>query len=352
MADDDTLLASLAPRFAGGIEDAATDALAYVLNKSAECRDKLAGLVGDSAFELAPLVHCVAQVAPQGTGRLDLVAYDESGALRLIIESKFWAPLLDGQASSYVEYLDDQQPAVLLFVAPEMRHVSLWSKIIQQFEESDDKHLGSVHDRTGIRVVEVLESQKRVAMTSWGTLLDLLEQSDTATSDDVRQLKGLARAQDDRAFLPLVAEDLSVSIPRRMLDFNRIVDDVVEAFGVRQGWMTTDGLKATAQHDGYLRYFQFRSVIGDRVSKAFALYVSCDQWLKSGVTQLWLRIWHDDERDALKRQNQVNYRQDPGGPGWIPLTLPIGAEYADVLEDVVAQVERVREIVLSARGQS
>lgn len=350
MNDDDTLLASLAPRFAGGIEDAATDALAYVLNKSEDCRKELAGLVSDDGFELAPLVHCLTQVAPEGTGRLDLAAYDGSGSLRLIIESKFWAPLLAGQASGYVDYLDDYEPAVLLFVAPEVRHVGLWSKINQQFNEADGKNLGRVYHRTGIKAAEIENSQNRVAITNWGTLLDLLQDADPTTADDIRQIKGLARAQDDAAFLPLHTEELSASIARRMLDFNRIVDDVVGAHGVQQGWMTIEGLKATAQHDGYLRYFRFRSNDGKTLSSVISLYVSCEQWVKSGTTPLWLRIWHDRHAEiaAVRSRSDIEHSWSPGNPMWIPLRLPTDAEYSDVLESVVEQVEGVRDAVLSA----
>lgn len=354
MSDDDTLLASLAPRLAGAVEDAATDALAYVLNKSAKCREALARIVSDDGFELVSLVHATTQSAPRGSGRLDLAAYDGAGSLRLIIVSKFRAPLLSGQASGYVDYLDDQQPSVLLFVAPEVRHTSLWSKINQQFDEADNKHLTRVHDNALIKAAEVSDSRKRIAMTTWGTLLDLLGDADTATGDDIRQLKGLARAQDDQAFLPLSADDLSASIPRRMLDFNRIVNDVVDAHGVHLGWMTTEGLRAAAHCEGYLRHFKFLSQGGNRTSSDLALAVSCEQWAESASTPLWLRIRHDcpTEIAAVRTRSEIEHSWSPGNPMWIPLRLLTDSEYPDVLEHVVAQVEDVRDIVLSALGEA
>ena len=351
--NDDTLLASLTHRLAGAVEDTATDALAYILNKSAGCRRALADLVGDGSFELRLLTHAVTQIAPENTGRLDLVAYDDSGSLRLIIESKFWAPLLDGQASEYVDYLDCAAPAVLLFVAPEVRHVGLLSKINQQFDESAAKSLGRVREGVGMKYAQVSDSNKpdshiRVAMTSWGTLLDVLHEADVTTADDARQLMGLARAQDDAAFLPLHAEELRATIARRMLDFNRIVDDVVDAHGVHHGWMTTKGLKATPQRDGFLRYFRFRSQHGNRLSSDIALYVSCEQWVKSGTTPLWLRIGSNQAAEiaAIRVRSDFEHAWSPGNHMWIPLHLPTDAEYADVLEHVVGQVESVRKAVL------
>ena len=45
MADDDTLLGYLVPRLTSHLEDAATDAVAYVLNKSAEAMGALNDLL-------------------------------------------------------------------------------------------------------------------------------------------------------------------------------------------------------------------------------------------------------------------------------------------------------------------
>ena len=54
MADNDTLLGYLVPRYAKVTENAATDALAYIMNRSAACMGTLNALVqtvGGSANE-------------------------------------------------------------------------------------------------------------------------------------------------------------------------------------------------------------------------------------------------------------------------------------------------------------
>lgn len=99
MADDHSLLAHLVPKLTPQVEDAATDALAYVLNRSEGCRRALVDLLSDDQFQLTPFRSAKTQVVPSPTARLDLVGYDERGRAALIIESKFWAQLLDGQAS-------------------------------------------------------------------------------------------------------------------------------------------------------------------------------------------------------------------------------------------------------------
>lgn len=113
--------------------------------------------------------------------------------------------------------------------------------------------------------------------------------------------------------------------------------------------MTTKGLRATPQYDGYLRYFRFCTGADERLSSDIALYVSCNQWLKSGTTPLWLRIWggKDKEIEAIRHANpEIEHLWSAGDHMWIPLRLQTGVEYDDVLDDVVAQVERVRDIVL------
>ena len=46
---------------------------------------------------------------------------DEKNTVRLLVEAKFWATLLQGQASGYMQLFDTPDPAVLLFIAPRVR---------------------------------------------------------------------------------------------------------------------------------------------------------------------------------------------------------------------------------------
>ena len=344
MSDDHSLLAHLVPKLTRGVEDAATDALAYILNMSEQCRKALVDLVSDGNGNLKPLENAKTQVHASDEERLDLVAYDSAGSMRLIIESKFWAALLSGQASGYVKHLACDGPAMLLFVAPEVRSETLWSKIERQFDDPKGLQLEQARGIGPMKVANVVNTQKRVALMNWSTLLDRLELADLSMVHNIRQLKVLAHAQDDVAFAPLHGEDFSATIPRRILDFNRIVDDVVWG----QNWMETAGLKAAPQSDGYLRFFRFLDESSGRTSTDHALCVSYEQWAKTGSTPLWLRFWHDRQRDidAIRGHGGVEYTWSPGNHMWIPLRLQTGVEYSDVLEDVVAQIERVRDIVL------
>ncbi len=357
MEDDHSLLAHLVSKLTPQVEDAATDALAYILNQSELCRAALGSLVSESGHQMRSMHRASTQVTVFDGGRLDLVGYDADGAIRLIIESKFWAALLSGQASGYVKHLAaDKAGATLLFVAPEVRRETLWAKIRGQFDDAPDLSLGSDRAVGPLKVADVSDSQRtdaqwRVALTSWYALLNHLEPVDLSMTSNIRQLRSLANAEDDKAIAPLHAEDFNPAIPRRHLDFCRIVDDVVDAHGRRQGWMTTEGLRATPQYDGYLRFFRFCTSDGSLRSSDLALYFSCHQWAKTSTTPLWLRVWRnrDKEIDAIRSaEPEVEHSWTPGDHLWIALRLLTGIEYADVLEDVVEQVERVRDIIIQA----
>ena len=130
MADNDTLLGYLVPRYAKvWTENAATDALAYIMNRSAACMGTLNSLVQTVGGEQMKPVTRVRNAGVRPV-RLDprlrrlrrLTATGASSA-----ESKFWAGFGDGQARVYLKLLPDIGPSVLLFVVPEVRMDQLWA---------------------------------------------------------------------------------------------------------------------------------------------------------------------------------------------------------------------------------
>ena len=80
MAEDTTLLAHLLPRLTGRLEDAATDSLAFILNKSAACRGALDSLLKDVDFNPEPIARVETQVTYEDGSRPDMVGYGRGGA--------------------------------------------------------------------------------------------------------------------------------------------------------------------------------------------------------------------------------------------------------------------------------
>ena len=302
MPQESTLLAHLVPRLTTRAEDTATEALAFILNKSPACRRALDLLLreGEEAYYLDALVSFDTQVTYKDGSRPDMVGYDQGGGKRLLVESKFWATLLEGQASSYFDQLEDTGHGVLLFIAPTTRLEVLWGEIARQMESgSDEVELEENEAPEQVhraRVVDPDRRGKRVMLVSWLLLLDRLATavpSDSLVAADIRQLRGLAQREDNEAFQPIKRAELSPSVPRRLQWLNRLVDDVIDSRGCREGWMSVAGSRATPQRDGYGRYFKFRTDLEQVIPGSLFLCVNLGLWATSGDTPLWLWIGAD-----------------------------------------------------------
>lgn len=350
MSDNDTLLAYLVPKLTSGVEDAATDALAFILNKSKPCRDALVDLVTDDTLELNQLSRVRTQVIRDDASRLDLAGYDGDGSLRLIIESKFGASLLEGQASRYIRHLDPIQTGVLLFVAPERRLSSLWAEINKQMDgDEDHQPFEAVEAEERLRVARVGRSNKRIVLSSWTRLLEHLKgaASELALVSEIEQLLGLATSQGDRRFTPLHSEDLGTSVPRRIHDLYRVVDDLVDVHGVGDQWMDVKRLRAAGGWDGYGRNFRFANVEGQHW-----IGVSFSFWGAEEGLPIWLyldtKLSAAIDSDAVRRRLGLGEDWEPEEEMWVPIRLRTGAIYEDVVDDVVCQVKTVYDIALEA----
>ena len=266
MPQESTLLAYLVPRLTSRVEDTATDAMAFILNRSPTCRDALGLLLreGEGSYHVNALTSFDTQVTYKDGSRPDMVGYDQEGGKRLLVESKFWATLLEGQASSYFDQLEDAGPGVLLFIAPATRLEVLWGEITRQMESgSVEVELEAVETSNQMRRARVMGSDypdKRLLLVSWSMLLDRLAAAvphDSLVASDIRQLRGLAQREDDEAFQPIKTAELSPSVPRRLQWLNRLIDDVVDSRGCPEGWMSVEGFRATPQRGRLRAVFRF-----------------------------------------------------------------------------------------------
>ena len=344
MAAETTLLAYLVPRLTSRGEDTATDALAFILTQSKACREALELLLRDEGFDLEPIARVQTQVTYQDGSRPDMVGYDHSGSRRLLVESKFWATLLEGQASGYFGQLEEAGPGVLLFIAPETRTETLWTEIRRQMESrKGGVRLEVLESQGRVRKARVLNSDKRVMLVSWALLLDRLAAavpSDSVVATDIRQLRGFAQREDDEAFQPIHAQEFGPFLPRRVRWLNRLIDDVVDGHGVKDGWMSVGGLRATPQREGYGRYFRFTDVSGD-----LFLCVNYGLWATSGDTPLWLWISSNVPVDSGRLRDRAPSLTGSGnsGPWNVPVYLKTGVEYQSVVSDAVEQVRGIAD---------
>ena len=346
MTDDATLMAYLVPRLTRQVENAATDALGYILNQSTGAMQALNDLFREGSFDIEPIAKVETQVTYEDGSRPDMAGYDKNNVKRLLIEVKFWAALREDQASGYARQFDRPGPAALLFISPELRMQTLWAEIERQMAK--ESRLEPIDSAPGVRRArvtwtELSDTELRLMLVSWVRLLDRMEAmaGDDGVKSDIRQLRGLAQVQDAQAFLPIHSEELSPTLGRRVVWYNQLVDDVVGVRGVRDGWMDTRGLKATSQRYGYGRYFRFSGINVD-----FWFGINHERWAGSGDTPLWLHVGDgiDVNMDEIGKELNVQFQDR-----WVPIHLKAGVEYPEVLDDVVSQL---RVIARNCRDSS
>ena len=336
MADNDTLVAFLVPKLTSQVENAATDALGYILNRSTRSMQALNDLLSEGGFDIEPITRVETQVTYEDGSRPDMAGYDKNNVKRLLVEAKFWATLLDEQASGYAQQFDEPGPAVLLFICPEVRIQTLLVEIRRQMEKQSE--LEFINSSPGVQRAKITGTERHLMLVSWGRLLSRMADlaGDANVEADIRQLRGLAQRQDAEAFLPMHSEELSPDLPRRVVGYNQLADDVVNSRGVPQNWMTTRGLQATSRRYGYGRYFRFSGV-----EWIFWFGVNHERWARNADTPLWLKIYDSNQAsmDEIGRELNVQVQDD-----WIPIHPKLGVEYDQVLDDVVSKLKVVAKI--------
>lgn len=349
MSDNDTLLAYLVPTITSQVEVAATKSLAYILNKSPECRRVLIRIFGDAEIELDSIERLTAEETLSETSRLDLVGYDADGVRRLLVEAKFWASLGEGQASGYIKLVEGSGLGALLFLCPDAQVEYVWSSAIRQLEGPEFE----VQEREApnrVRAADVkhngFDGPRVLLLVSWKLLLDRMAQSTShlEVSSDIRQLQGLAQRQDEEGFVPIPSGGLSRDYAKRSRHLNRLIDEAHRR-AVAEELFTSERLNATPRRYGYGRYCRF---VG---AESFSwLGINHNLWAEHGHSPLWVSI--DSTDLPLGETGLGALKVDRGESRWLPLRLKAGAEYDEVLEGVVRQLGEVAALVPAlAKGQ-
>ncbi len=187
MADNDSLLNYVVQRSTTGLEDAATNALSFILSRSGAAMETLADLLGDASGPLP-----IATARPWGADAYgaapDLACFDADGAVVALIESKFWAELTAHQPVTYWKRLPDDRPATLLFLAPDSRVIqgSLWDELVSRLQDAGQE-LGPAERNEGAITAVAKVGRRRLTLTSWEWLLGKMAQK--AEEDDDAQAR-------------------------------------------------------------------------------------------------------------------------------------------------------------------
>lgn len=285
-----SLLAHLYTHIRGSQEDIATISLQYILSQSVELKAAFTKRIGDSLGVKLPELQYACQASGKNKERPDMSGTDAYGNELVLCEMKFYAGLTKNQPSTYIERLKEEDGKGLVFICPNARIISLWTKIK---ELCVDYTVEKVSDFC-ISVDGI-----RLAIISWSEILELLHKTAAAVAveclSDINQLEGYCAQMDSDAFIPFSPEDLSADISRKAERYYEVIDKIIELLCDDETLETSlKGLKATAYRKGYTR-----SIYVDEF--AITLNYDRDLWKSNSSveTPFWFalrnRKWEQDE---------------------------------------------------------
>lgn len=194
-----------------------------------------------------------------------------------------------------------------------------------------------------------VDGRQWMGLVSWRDLLGdlhsaLNDAGNTRRASDVDQLDSLRDLEDSEAFLPLNSSDLSNPTPLRIYQYMELTEEVARR-GVRRRRLSTQGLRSTGLPMG--KYV--RCVAADGIQLALSLDLL--RWWRQHPTPLWLELWvvPGDALRSLETEQPPRVFYD----GWrgqpvTPLTLPLHAERANVVEHLLREME-ITELVRGCR---
>ena len=354
MAENDTLLAHLIldVRLTGQVEVAATRSLAFILNKSGATMNSLVGLISSqTGADFEEIIGVVAEDAYQtegGSGRIDFVGYDANGEKRIVGEAKFDAAISPGQGGGYLHQLTESGDAVLMFVVPDYRIDYLWGEVRRDVESTGaGATLGETQTQGRIKSarVEYEDTKWHLMMVSWRDLLNRLDEESSigdAVSSDIYQLRGLTERMDEVAFQQLKEEDIRQELPHLLLTLTRLIDTVIDAYGVQEGLLKVEGYRASATFDGFVRYFEF---VDSGVKAWFGF--SYRRWSNHGISPLWFGLQGPAANSQIDQDKYATIIRDLPFTfhglldGSVPIDLKTDADYQEVLNYVLKRLRSV-----------
>ena len=337
MSYETTLFAHIAPRLTDRIEDVAVEALGHILSQSPAARSALENTLRAGGTVVDSITTVRTQPRGRERERPDLAGLDDNGAERVLIEAKFWAGLTQNQPNQYLTRLPPDRTAALLFVAPAARLETLWPELCRRA----GKEFTLIEATTpgDLRAATVSDGERRLMLTSWAALLDLMETrandaSEIATQTDIRQLRGLTARMDADAFLPWRSEDLGPEFARRMLGLPQLVDDATNRLR-SAGVVSLGRLRITPLRKGYGRYIRLGGIV-----TWFGIHFPA--WARHSDTPLWLSFY-DGLPERLRQAGQADRTIKIEGKYCIPIEFPTGVEYDTVLDSVVDSLKSIVE---------
>ena len=163
----------------------------------------------------------------------------------------------------------------------------------------------------------------------------------------MHQLLALCQRMDSEAFLPIVPEELSPDLPRRIYQFTILIDELVRAM-LAKDLANKQGLSTGKGAGYYGHYLQMPGV-------AVFLEVDVRKWGTCRETPFWLRIYGDKFNRDWSTVRRVLSHLEHEVPSRllddekneclvVPLFPPANVEKEEVVASLLEQIEEVRDL--------
>ena len=174
--------------------DVAVAALGHILSRSEAARGALESTLREGGTAVGSIARVGAEVIGGEGERSGPAGYDDEGAVRVLISAMFWTGLTRSQPNGYFRWLPLDRPAAVLFVAPAARLARLWPELCRR-ADGQFTIIGATTPGD-LRAATVSGGERRLMLTSWAALLDLMERvvggaGDGEAEAGIRRLRGM-----------------------------------------------------------------------------------------------------------------------------------------------------------------
>ena len=306
----ESLLAHLYSRIKGSQEDVATLSLQYIISSNPKLNEAFNRILNNAlGLDIGTDVTYVCQSVGENGERPDMAGIDKEGNEVVLCEMKFYAGLTANQPNAYLDRLIRENGKALVFICPEQRRISLWSKVKELCRENNKELSDEGAYRISVNGISM-------AVLSWAEIIEVLTRTAASSSvealPDIAQLSGLCKMMDSAAFIPFSSADMGPEIARREERYFQVIDRLFDVLMANKKVKTSSkGLKASPNRAGYTRYLRVNeyqvAIIYNRtawmskssVETPFWFYYNDEDWKQSEVLKSKLRALPELEREMF-----------------------------------------------------
>lgn len=340
----ESLLAHLYSRIKGSQEDVATLSLQYIISSSEKLNASFNRLLSDSLkIDIDSDISYSCQSVGENSERPDMSGVNRDGQEVVLCEMKFYAGLTSNQPNGYLDRLIKEGGKALVFVCPEQRRVSLWSKVLDLCREAG-KAVSAESDFSAM--VDGIS----IAVITWAEIIEVLRRTAASVAidslPDIAQLSGFCDMMDSTAFIPFSSEDMGPEIARREERYYQVIDRLFDTLTTNKDISASGkGLKASANRSGYTRYLRIgkyqTALIYDRnawmnkntAETPFWFYINDDGWKQTDDLKMKMRAIPEFERELF------------GGTIALALYPLLDSQLDEIAKDMMRQILHYIDIV-------